>query len=368
MSLCPSCGKELSAEESTAKFCTYCGAPLVAENAEVNNETVSETPNTENAVVSEAPVSETTPNSQPEQANKINIDVDEIKEKFDDVKEKALPMIDQLFEKLKGVPVIGPVVEKIDKKLYPVVLAAPVALIVLLLVVIIAVSSSGGYMDPMNDYIKLVNKKSTDYVKLQTVLKPDFRAKLLKDMYNTDIESLEDSIEDSVDAYEDRYDELDDEFDKWKIGFKVKEKEKLDKDDLEDMEDYFNDYFDDYMESYIDQLEDTLDDDDELEDFADSMDISEKEAKSYIKKMIKYYESYEDVKISAAYEVKGKFTIKADKDDWESETVRVIFVKINGDWAYAGLDDGGSITFDDDDEEIYLFNSLFNPLEENHAR
>ena len=44
------------------------------------------------------------------------------------------------------------------------------------------------------------------------------------------------------------------------------------------------------------------------------VDVSEKEAKKYIKKIVKYYESYEDVKITAAYKVKGKVSIKADKE------------------------------------------------------
>ena len=357
MSLCPSCGKELSAEESTAKFCTYCGAPLSTDNA-ANNATVAP----------ETPVSEATPNTQPEQANKINIDVDEIKEKLNDVKEKAIPFIDQIFDKLKTVPALNSILEKIDKKFYPLILAAPVALVALILVVVIAVASSGSYMDPMNDYFKLVNKKNTDYIKVSTALAPDFRAKLQKDMLNCDIETIEDSIENYSDNMEDVYDELDDEFDKWKIGFEVKEKEKLSKKKVEKLQDAHDDYFDDYIESVIDEYKDILDDDDEIEDYADQMDVSEKEAKKYIKKMVKYYESYEDVKITAAYKVKGKFTIKADKDKWESETVNVIFVKINGDWAYAGLDDGEYIEFDDDDEEISLFSSFFSTLRGNHSR
>lgn len=220
----------------------------------------------------------------------------------------------------------------------------------------------------MNDYFKLINKKSTDYMNITTSLSPDFRAKLEKNMYNSDIESIEDMIKDATDELEDKYDALDDEFNKWKIGFEVKEAEKLSKKKVEKIQDTLEDYFDDYIKSSIDEYEDILDDDDDLEDFADNLDISEKEAKSYIKKMIKYLESYEDVKVSEAYEIKGKFTIKADKDNWKSDTVRVLAVKINGDWAYAGLDDGNYISFEDDDEEISLFDSFFSPLKSNHAK
>jgi len=370
MSLCPSCGKELSAEESSAKFCTYCGAPLQTENVEAPNETVNaeETPNTADAVVTEEPVSEAAPENQPAQGNSLNINVDEIKDKLNEAKDKALPLIDQLFEKLKTVPVLNTILEKIDKKLYPLLLAAPVALIVLLLIVVIAISSSGSYMDPMKDYMNLVNKKSTDTMKVSTSLAPDFRANLLNKMISAASKSdeFEESLENASENMEDIYDNLDDEFDKWKIGFTAKSKEKLDKDDLEDLEDQWNDYYDSYIESALDNMDDVLDDDDKIEDLADSMDVSEKEAKAFVKATKKYYESFEDVKITAAYEVKGKFTIKADKDKWESETVRIIFVKINGDWAYAGTKDNSSIVFDDDDEEIYLFNSFFSMLKRNY--
>lgn len=63
MSLCPSCGKELSAKESSAKFCTYCGAPLSTETTETNNQTIysEATPNIENTVAAETPVNETVP-------------------------------------------------------------------------------------------------------------------------------------------------------------------------------------------------------------------------------------------------------------------------------------------------------------------
>jgi len=361
MALCPTCGKELNEKESSAKFCTYCGAPLAHEEPKT----------TENAPVAEEPtpaVEEPAPEAAPaEQSEKkpiVSVNVDEIKDSLNDAKDKALPFIDKIFEKLKTVPALNKLLEKVDKSLYPLLLAVPVAFLAFVIVLVVIISSSGSYMTPMKDYIKLVNKKSTDYVKLETALEPDFRAKASKALY--DVEAMEDQIEDYTDDLEDMYEAIDDEFDKWKIGFKAKEKEKLSKKKLKDLQEALDEYYDSYIESYVDQLEDTLDDDDALEEFADEVDMSEKEAKAYIKSMIKYYETYEDVKITAGYEVKGRFTIKADKEKWESDTVRVLFIKINGDWAYAGLDDDGYINFDDDDEEIYLFSDFFYQLRKNH--
>lgn len=364
MSMCPSCGKELSIQESSAKFCTYCGAPLTTETPVETTEAPVET--TENQVTPEEPAKDAAPVNQEQKGHSINVNVDEIKEKISDVKDKALPLIDRIFEKAKKIPVLGTLLEKIDKTLYPILLAIPVALVALILVIVIVVSSSGSYMSPMKDYMKMVNKKNTDPMKLTSALAPDFRSKILKDAYK--IDSLQDSLEDASDELEDMYEKIDDEFKKWKIGFDVKSKEKLSKKKIKDMQEALDDYYDEYIESNIDYYEDILDDEDRLEEYADNMDMSEKEAKSYLKTMIKYYESYEKTKITAAYEVKGRFTIKADKDDWESETVRVILVKINGDWAYAGLDDGDYISFTDDDEEISLFYEFFSLLRNNHLR
>ena len=305
MAFCPSCGKQLSEEESKSAFCAYCGKPL--EGADNNTY------------------------GQPAGGN--------------DLQNQATALV----EKVKGL----------DKKI---LIGVPVALVVIIIAFMLL--GGGSQMSPVNDYIKLINKQEIDSHKLEYALTPDFRANLLKNVHKqtAEMDRYEDMVEDRSEYFEDIYDEINDEYDKWKIGFEVKEKEKLSKKKLEDIQENWDDYFDDYIEDSLDHYDDCLKDDDDLEDFADSMDIDEKEAEKLIKAAKKYAESFEDVKIQEAYEVKGKFTIKADKDEWESETVKLILVKINGDWAYAGLDDGDSIVFDDDDEELDLFRPLFSAL------
>ena len=364
MSFCPSCGKELSAEESNAKFCAYCGKPLAAEEPVVEEPVVEETPVAEEAVVEEAAAEQPTPEKKPN----INIDAEAIKGKLIELKDKALAFCDKVIEKAKTVPAIAGVLEKIDKKFYPAIVAAPVALVALLLVVIICVASSGSYMSPINDYLNTVNKKETSALKVTYSATPDFRVGLLKKYVScaNKADDFKDSIKDSDEYLEDIYDEIDDEFKSWKITFKEKSHKKLDKDDIEDLQDGLDDVYEDYYyEKLVDQYDDILDDDDDLEDMADDLDISESETKALLKAMINYYKSYDNMKVSEAYEVKGRFTIKADKDEWESETVKIYVIKVNGSWALAGID--GTVTFKDDDEEIALFKSFFSRLRTNYV-
>ena len=370
MSFCPSCGKELSAEESNAKFCAYCGKPLAAEEPVVEEPVVEETPVAEEAVSEEVPVAEEAAAEQPtpEKKPNINIDVEAIKTKLIELKDKASEFCDKVIEKAKTVPAIAGVLEKIDSKFYPAVVAAPIALVILLLVVIIGISSSGSYMTPINEYLNTVNRKETNTMKVIYSLTPDYREGLLKKVVACASKSddFKDELKDRDESFEDIYDNIDDEFKKWKITFKEKSHKKLDKDDIKDLQDALDDVYDDLYEKGVDEFEEVLDDDDDLEDFADKLDISENEAKALLKAMVKYYKSFEKMKVTEAYEVKGRFTIKADKEEWESNTIKIYVVKVNGSWTLAGISE--SVTFDDDDEEIALFRSFFSKLKTNYVK
>lgn len=363
MSFCPSCGKELSAEESNAKFCAYCGKPLAAEEPVVEEApVVEETPATEEApTTEEAPATEEAPKAEAKQG----IDVETIKAKLIELKDKALELCNKVIEKAKTVPAIAGILEKIDSKFYPAVVAAPIVVVLLVLILVIGAFSSGSYMSPLNDFLNQANKKTADEQKLTSTLMSDSRYNLMKKviaiMEKSD--SYADSMENSNEKLEEAFEEIDDEFDKWKIKFETKSNEKLDKDDVEDLQESLEDYYDDYVEKMIDQFDDILEDDDKLEDYADMMDLKEKEVEQLLKAYIKYYESFENVKVSEAYEVKGKFIVTADKDEFKTETVKLFFAKINGNWVYAGCD--GSLELED--SEGY-FDFIMEYLEDDYTR
>ena len=133
---------------------------------------------------------------------------------------------------------------------------------------------------------------------------------------------------------------------------------KMDKDDLEDAADFLNDCYEDSLDDY----EDMLEDDDDIEEFADMYDIDEKDAENLIKAYIDRCKQFVDCKVSAAYEVKGKFIVTVDgKDTYETDSVKLQLVKINGEWVYVGYE--GSLRFDtDDDDEAEVLQSLLNGL------
>lgn len=239
-----------------------------------------------------------------------------------------------------------------------VALGVALALVVFILIKIF--SGSKGYMEPVDDFMKQINKKNTNYQEVNATLMPDFAAKLYKSYNAKRLKSdyYADAFEDGVDDLEDWYDDCDDEYNKWKLTFETKKTTKLDKKDLEDYQDELDDYYD-YLDYYIDSNEDILEDEDDLEDYADEWDYKEKDAKAALKAFIKYYSAYEDMKVTAGYEVKGKFIIKTGKDELKTDTVEFVVLKVNGDWTYYGLIGGGSLYFDDDDEGCFDFISDF---------
>lgn len=236
------------------------------------------------------------------------------------------------------------------------------AVVVLLLLVAVIAGGSKGYMEPVEDFMKEINKKNTNPVEVYGTLMPDFAADLYLNCHKqySAMEEYLDIYEEGVDNLEDYYDDCDDEFDKWKLSFEMRKASKLDKDDLEDIQDdILDDYYkDNYLKDEAKMIEDLLEDDDDLEDAADDSELSVSKVKSILKAHLKYVQAYEELKVTAGYEVKGKFVVKSGKDEYDTETVEFVVLKINGDWTYWGLE-SGSLSFDDDDENCFGFLSSF---------
>ena len=253
-----------------------------------------------------------------------------------------------------------PISNSKKKNILPIIIGLA-AIAIVAVIIIITVTSSKPYMKPINDFIKAINSKTTNQINLAYTLQPDFCVKANKKVESAlkDCDDHIDILEDNNEYLEDCYDNCNDEFDSWKLSFEVKSAEKMDEDDLEDLQDYCNDYYDDYLDSLRDNYEDIADDEDALEDLADNLDISEKQAKSYATAVANHYAAHEDVKITDGYEIKGKFIVKTDEDEYKTDTVTVRVVKINGDWAYAGVVKG-SIYFEDEGTCFNFVSSYLN--------
>lgn len=254
----------------------------------------------------------------------------------------------------------APKAEKPAKKKNVGVLAGLVAVVLVVIIVLVAVLTSKPYMKPLKDFMNAINKRNTSQIELTQTLMPDFGAKefgnLYKKMLKVNANDLEDSLEDSIEMYENYYENATDEYGEWKLTFELKKATKLETDDdeFEAVQDAIEDYYKNNLDSGVDFFEDVLEDEDDLEDWADDRDVTEKEAKTILQAAIKYYQAYKELKVTEVYEVKGKFIIKADGEEYDTDTCKVYMAKVNGDWVYYSFNEG-SLTFDGDDNSYFSF-------------
>lgn len=330
MRYCPKCGNEIP-EESDVQFCGACGYRFQEDAAPAATD------------------------------NKEN------QSKAGEILEKGKQLVGNVAEVAKNVDV-NDVVSKAkagDKKVIAIGAIAAVAVIGLVILLVTSLFGKG-YMSPVEDYMKLTNKMSTDYFEVRDSLLGNKIAKaeekIRKVFIDSDAEYYGDSMEDRYEEYnedmEKLYKKILKEYDKFKLSFEENKVKKMDKDDLEDAADFLNDCYEDSLDDY----EDMLEDDDDIEEFADMYDIDEKDAENLIKAYIDRCKQFVDCKVSAAYEVKGKFIVTVDgKDTYETDSVKLQLVKINGEWVYVGYE--GSLRFDiDDDDEAEVLQSLLNGL------
>lgn len=217
----------------------------------------------------------------------------------------------------------------------------------------------GGYTSPVDDWMSFVNKRNTDAMDMMTLSSPGFASKEFDSLISMTKklagDEYEEYMEEMADEIEDTYDDAEDEFEGWKISFEEKSADEIKSKDLKEYNEYIEDFYKEQLKDVVDEMEDALEEADDLEDMADDLDISEKEAKKYINAMIDYMKAYEDIEATEGYEVKGKFILKSDGDEYKTEYISFIVLKIDGSWVYWGLSEYDSLKFEDDDEGVFNF-------------
>ena len=135
------------------------------------------------------------------------------------------------------------------------------------------------YMDPVNDFIKLVNKREVDALALKNAFIPDFATKKYNKImgYFEKSDVFQEELEWENESLEDIYEECEEEFGDWKISFEEKSAQKIEDNNLKEYSTYVEDYYEDYMEDFQDELEDMLEDDDDIEYYADVWELSEEQ-------------------------------------------------------------------------------------------
>lgn len=326
MAICSNCGATVS-EDRIEDVCGVCGYPLEEKSTiEMNEVTESIDDEAEDVYKVEKQI-------VVEYIEKIKAMVATTLQKVQDINVK------DLLERVKSG----------DKKI--IALGATGILVVILVIATIAFSSAS-YMKPINNYMKAINKKSNDYLGIQHELLGKKLAKSMQKPMNFligNVDSYEDYVENLEDTLEDSFDCVEDEYDNFKLTFEKKSAEKIDSDDLEDIAEAITEYYEDMVDSY----EDLLDDEDAIESGAEQMNINENEMEEYVESQIKCYESIAESRISSGYEVKGRFIIKAEDDEFRTNTVKLYILKINNDWVYVNSSE--SVSFKNDDNSLFSF-------------
>lgn len=188
------------------------------------------------------------------------------------------------------------------------------------------------YKTPLDDMLKIVNKKQTDIDKIADAIVPA----MLSDTYEEVVDILESNKEYKKDfkkfynetlpdTLEDTYDNL---YNSWediygkniKLSYKIEDKEKLDKDERKAIAGAYSSFA--ALSSGITDC---------IEALESCTELNEKELKKLVKQIEALEKKLDKFKVSSGYVLDVEFTIKGKKDE-ASQNMDIVVIKANGDW------------------------------------
>lgn len=209
-----------------------------------------------------------------------------------------------------------------SKNFAPIIaVVAVLAVVIVLFFVVKSLFFGGGYKEPLNNIVDLVNDKETDVDKYVEALFPGFINDAYKDLIDLardeDPDVIDDAYDEAADSIQDAWDDMEDSIGgDLELSYEIRDKEKLDSDELEDIQDAYSTLAGliplDELEMVVDMAAD--DAADELFEIIENLvgDI-------------------EDLDVSAGYKLKVRLTLEADGDD-VSQGLTLYVIKANGDW------------------------------------
>lgn len=230
----------------------------------------------------------------------------------------------------------------VKKKLGKVVI--PIIIILLIVMFSVLIGSkviAKPYKKMLDEYVSLINKECTDEESYYYALMADSRVKIAKKMEKAWLKSeiAKEEAEETKERIEDFYGDLEDEFGKWKLSYEIRSVKALDEKALKpyqkDSKETYKNYFKPKVKEYKEILKNK---NDEIEDGADELEMSPKEYKEYIELYLERYENSEYCEITEGYELKLKFVIKTEDEEYETETLKAAVLKIDGGWSYTGIE------------------------------
>ena len=316
--ICKNCGQEV--QEGNA-FCQNCGSRVTEEGAEEKNaEKVSltksqnsEENSQQNSVQNDSIHESDNQNySQPYHNSTQNYSG----EAYDQSYAEASAAVQQ---------------ENPKKKLNSSVIG--LAVIVILAVLFLKSCFFGSsYKTPLDDMLKIVNKKQTNIDKIADAVVPAMLSDTYEEMidllksnkeYKKDFKKLYDkTLPDAIeDAYDEFYDNMENIYGKnIKISYKIEDKEKLDKDERKAIASAYSSFA---------QLSSGITDC--IEALENCTEFKEKELKKLVKQVEALEKKLDKFKVSSGYVLDVEFTIKGKKDE-TSQNMDIVVIKADGDW------------------------------------
>lgn len=316
--ICKNCGQEV--QEGNA-FCQNCGSPVTVEGAEEKNaEKVSltksqnsEENSQQNSVQNDSIHESDNQNySQPYHNSTQNYSG----EAYDQSYAEASAAVQQ---------------ENPKKKLNSSVIG--LAVIVILAVLFLKSCFFGSsYKTPLDDMLKIVNKKQTNIDKIADAVVPAMLSDTYEEVidllksnkeYKKDFKKLYDkTLPDAIeDAYDEFYDNMENIYGKnIKISYKIEDKEKLDKDERKAIASAYSSFA---------QLSSGITDC--IEALENCTEFKEKELKKLVKQVEALEKKLDKFKVSSGYVLDVEFTIKGKKDE-TSQNMDIVVIKADGDW------------------------------------
>lgn len=221
--------------------------------------------------------------------------------------------------------------ENPKKKLNPSVIGLA-AVVILAILFLKSCFFGSTYKTPIDDILKIVNKKQTNIDKIADAVVPAMLSDTYEEMvdilksnkeYKKDFKKLYDkTLPDAIeDAYDGFYDNLEDQYGKnIKLSYKIKDKEKLDKDERKAIASAYSSFA--VLSSGITDC---------IEALENCTEFKDKELKKLVKQVESLEKKLDKFKVSSGYVLDVEFTIKGKKDE-NSHNMDIVVIKANGDW------------------------------------
>lgn len=324
--ICKNCGQEV--QEGNA-FCQNCGSPVIAEGTEENNAAkinLTKSQNSEENSQQNGIYNDSQNDSIYESDNQ-NYNTREYSQPYNNAQNYSGEAYDQSYTEASAA-----MQQENPKKKFN---SSVIGLAVIVIFAVLFLKScffGSSYKTPLDDMLKIINKKQTNIDKIADVVVPAMLSDTYEEVidllksnkeYKKDFKKLYDkTLPDAIeDTYDQFYDSMENIYGKnIKVSYKIEDKEKLDKDERKAIASAYSSFA---------QLSSGITDC--IEALENCTEFKEKELKKLVKQVEALEKKLDKFKVSSGYVLDVEFTIKGKKDK-NTQNIDIVVIKADGDW------------------------------------